>query len=207
MDIKLIFGVLTLHFLALITPGPDFVLAVRNSLQFGRKKGMGTALGFGLGIAVHVSYSIAGIALLLNKFPQIYQVIRYAGAAYLIWLGLSALWGLRLPKKEDNDILLEDRQEQTVQECLRQGFFTNLLNPKATMFILGIFTSLIPPETNLVAMANAGVMMVITTILWFSLVSWLFSTNGIRKGYLRIEKPLNALFAVFFIFVGLGLLL
>lgn len=202
MDIKLIFGVTTLHFLALISPGPDFVLALRNSLQFGRRMGMATALGFGLGIAIHVSYSIAGIAVLLKEFPGVYHLIRYAGALYLIWLGISALWyTIRFPKKEDT-LTFELRETQGFRKCFTQGFLTNLLNPKATLFILGIYTSMIPAETSLPTLVMAGFNMVILTILWFSLVSWLFSSKNIRLLYSKLENVLNLIFAFFFILIG-----
>ncbi len=202
MDIKLIFGVTTLHFLALISPGPDFVLALRNSLQFGRQMGMATALGFGLGIAIHVSYSIAGIALLLKEFPGVYNLIRYAGALYLIWLGISALWNtIRFPKKKDT-LTFELRATQGFAKCFTQGFLTNLLNPKATLFILGIFTSIIPSETSLTTLLGAGINMVVLTILWFCLVSWLFSSKNIRLLYSKLENVLNLIFAFFFITIG-----
>lgn len=205
MDIKLIFGVTTLHFLALISPGPDFVLALRNSLQFGRKMGLATALGFGLGIAIHVGYSIAGIAVLLKEFPRVYNFVRYAGAIYLIWLGISALvTTLRSPKKEDA-LTFEIRASQGFFKCFTQGFLTNLLNPKATLFILGIYTSIIPAETSLLTLSMAGLNMVGLTVLWFSVVSWLFSSPKIRMIYFRLENVLNFIFALFFILIGMWL--
>lgn len=204
MDIKLIFGITTLHFLALISPGPDFVLALRNSLQFGRKMGLATALGFGLGIAIHVGYSVAGIALLLKEFPRVYHMVRYAGALYLIWLGLSSLWEARKAKKSQS-FEIKERPKQGFLQCLRQGFLTNVLNPKATLFILGIYTSVIPADASILTLAVAGINMVLLTILWFSLVSWLFSSSRVRNGYTRIERGLNLLFSVFFILVGVTL--
>jgi RhtB (resistance to homoserine/threonine) family protein len=206
MDIKLIFGITTLHFLALISPGPDFVLALRNSLQFGRKMGLATALGFGLGIAIHVGYSVAGIAILLKEFPRVYHFIRYAGALYLIWLGLSSLWEARKAQQRQG-LEIKARPKQGFWQCLRQGFLTNILNPKATLFILGIYTSLIPADASLLTLVVAGINMVALTIIWFSLVSWLFSSMRIRDGYSKIERGLNLLFSVFFILVGVTLFL
>lgn len=204
MDIKLIFGITTLHFLALISPGPDFVLALRNSLQFGRKMGLATALGFGLGIAIHVGYSVAGIAILLKEFPRVYHFIRYAGALYLIWLGLSSLWEARKAQQRQG-LEIQARPKQGFLQCLRQGFLTNILNPKATLFILGIYTSLIPADASLLTLVVAGINMVALTIIWFSLVSWLFSSTSMRDGYSKIERGLNLLFSVFFILVGVTL--
>jgi RhtB (resistance to homoserine/threonine) family protein len=205
MDIKLIFGVISLHFLALVTPGPDFVLAVRNSLQFGRKMGLMTALGFGLGMGLHVSYSIAGLALLLKEFPTAYHLVRYAGASYLIWIGVSVFWSLRKGPTAVAVLELNLEEKKTARECFSQGFLTNILNPKATLFILGIYTSVIPPETPLLTLVVAGILMVIMTILWFTIVAWFFGLDKVRSGYHKLEKVLNVVFATFFIIVGLTL--
>lgn len=204
MDIKLIFTILTLHFFALISPGPDFVLAVRNSLQFGRMRGFATALGFGLGIALHLSYCIAGIAFILNDYPNIYNAIRHAGASYLIWIGSSVAWKTFKDKKT-NKISLEKRTEQNFSQCLRQGFITNVLNPKVTLFILGIYTTIIPLNTSLSVLIFAGALMVNSTVIWFSAVSWLFSMTIIQNGYFKMEKVLNFIFSAFFIFIGIKL--
>lgn len=204
MDMKLIFTVATLHSLALITPGPDFILAIRNTLQFGRYKGFATALGFGLGIAVHVTYSLLGMALLLKKFPDVYHYIRYAGASYLIYLGITALWGT-FKKTHQNELVIEPQGDQGLGTSFQQGLLTNILNPKATLFILGIYTSAIPPGTSQTTLIAAGLMMVCLTVVWFSVVAFLFSSKTVRGIYLRLEGFLNGLFAIFFMLAGIGL--
>lgn len=207
MDVKLIFALASLHFLALISPGPDLVLTLRNSLYLGRKMGLMTALGFGLGIAVHISYSLAGLAVLLKEFPAIYALIRYAGASYLIWLGLSALWALRQANGPQDIQAGPSVHSASARQCLTQGFLTNILNPKAGLFILGLFSTMVPPQTPPSTLVVSGGIMVLMTILWFSIVSWLFSTQKIRMMYLKAEGILNAVFALFFIGVGVALIL
>lgn len=207
MNINLILTVTALHFLALITPGPDFVLTIRNALQFGRAMGFATAIGFGLGIALHVTYSIAGVAILIKEFPEAFQVVKILGALYIIWLGISTLWGLRI-KKETHDVTgNKSASPQPLLKGLRQGFLTNILNPKATLFILGLFTSVIPVETELLTLLVSGLIMTTTTVLWFSLVSTLFGSQKVRLLYLKAERGLNFIFAIFFLMAGSFLLL
>ncbi|WPU66178.1 LysE family translocator [Peredibacter starrii] len=207
MDLKLLLAVSSLHFLALVSPGPDFVLTVRNALQFGRNMGFATAVGFGMGIALHVSYAVGGVAILIHKFPQIFEFVKILGALYLIWLGLSTLWAIRNPKAVHEVVAEKKVQEQTLMTGLRQGFLTNILNPKATLFTLGLFTSIIPPETNLPTLIACGVNMSVLTVLWFMVVSVLFSTKNVRMGYLTAERGINFVFAMFFLFAGTMIIL
>ncbi|MCC5023543.1 MAG: LysE family translocator [Candidatus Synoicihabitans palmerolidicus] len=79
------------HGLAVVSPGPDFALVLRQSLQHGRRVTVITALGIGCGILVHVSYVLLGITVVFREWPMLFAVVRYVGAGYLGWLGWQAL--------------------------------------------------------------------------------------------------------------------
>ncbi len=79
------------HLLAVISPGPDFVMALKNSLTYSRKTGIYTALGFGIGIGVHIVYSFAGLAVIISQSEVVFLIIKYLGAAYLFYIGIRAL--------------------------------------------------------------------------------------------------------------------
>ena len=79
-------GIVLIHFLAVISPGPDFAVAIRQSVRHGRRVGIWTALGIGAGISVHVLYTLVGISALLRTTPWAMSAARWAGAAYLLWL-------------------------------------------------------------------------------------------------------------------------
>lgn len=208
MDIKLIFTVLTLHFLALIMPGPDFFLTMRNTLQFGRKMGLATAIGFGLGIAVHVSYCLVGVNLLLNNYPYAFQVVKILGGIYLCYLGASTMWGVfNSPSPVGVAISSSAPSRQSFTVSLQQGLLTNLLNPKATLFILGLFTSIIPSSASFISITLTGLGMVLMTIAWFALVAFFFGSLLVRQYYLGLQTALNVIFGFFFLLAGLLLLL
>ena len=80
-----------IHLLALISPGPDFIMACRNSLIYSRKIGIYTAIGFGLGIAVHIFYSLAGLALIISSSIFIFNTIKFLGAGYLVYIGIKSI--------------------------------------------------------------------------------------------------------------------
>lgn len=208
MNSKLLLTVGTLHFIALISPGPDFVLILRNTLKHGRLLGFFTGMGFATGIAVHSAYCIGGIALLLVKQPQVFQLIKLLGAGYIIFLGLqSLLAGLRShpDKCAPKETKLEEPSSGA--RAFLQGFLTNLLNPKATLAILGLYTAVIPANTDKMNLLAAAAIMVGLTLVWFSCVALFFGISHIRMQYLKLEKTLNIVFATLFIVAGISIIL
>jgi len=81
-------GIVLIHFLAVISPGPDFAVVIRQSVRHGLRVGIWTALGIGAGISIHVLYTLVGISALLRATPWAMTAARWAGAAYLLWLGI-----------------------------------------------------------------------------------------------------------------------
>ena len=84
-------AVITITLLAIISPGPDFAMVTRNSLLQSRRAGVFTALGIGLGVLVHVAYTLVGVGLLIEQSPWLFNTLRLAGACYLIYLGVKML--------------------------------------------------------------------------------------------------------------------
>ena len=84
-------AVITITLLAIISPGPDFAMVTRNCLLQSRRAGVFTALGIGLGVLVHVAYTLVGVGLLIEQSPWLFNTLRLAGACYLIYLGVKML--------------------------------------------------------------------------------------------------------------------
>lgn len=122
------------HFLAVILPGPDFAITVRQSMRYGHVIGCLTALGIGLGISVHVLYTLIGIGLFIQKHEWLMFGFKIAGAAYLCYLGWTLLksQGSAQPAMWEEDIMPKDSISKF--KALSTGFMTNALNPKATCF-------------------------------------------------------------------------
>src|SRR5882762_9545951 len=79
------------HLLAVMSPGPDFAMVLRQSLAHGRRTAVWTSIGIGCAISLHVTYSLLGIGLLLRSSALAFNLLKYAGAIYLVWMGLKAL--------------------------------------------------------------------------------------------------------------------
>ncbi len=174
-----------IHLLAVMSPGPDFALIVRNSLAGSRRAGIWTAAGFALGIGVHVTYSLLGIGLVISQSILLFNAIKLAGAAYLIVIGCKALFA-RKPDGEASEEAVE-RRAIGASAALWSGFLCNALNPKATLFFLALFTQLIDPSTPLMLQALYGFYMSAQTFAWFSLVASVLSLRPIRERFAVIQ--------------------
>ena|SRR5258708_39313724 len=89
--LPIILTVAGVHFLALLSPGPDFILITRNSLLYSRRTGIFSAIGLGLGIIVHITYSLIGIGLIISKSILLFSFMKYLGAGYLFYIGYKSL--------------------------------------------------------------------------------------------------------------------
>ena len=199
-DITLIASVALIHLLAVISPGPDFFMALKNSLSYSRRTGIYTAIGFGLGIGVHVFYSLAGLALIISKSIIIFNIIKYLGVAYLIFIGLKSFLSKTKDIKVEDEAHLEDI---SAIKAIGMGFLTNVLNPKASLFFLSLFTLVIKPDTASGTLLIISALLIINTMLWFSLVAIFFTQKRIRIIYNRYQAWFNKLFGGFLIAIGL----
>ena len=204
LDFGLIAAVGLIHLVALVSPGPDFVVACRNSLLYSRTIGIYTAVGFGLGICVHISYAVFGLSWLIANNELIFTVIQYLGAFYLMLIGIQSL------RSFQSQIGLETTTASSRISPLRAvriGFITNVLNPKATLFFLSLFSTMLNPTVSELTLVVIAVLLVVTTILWFSLVALLISHPRFTNVLKRHEKTAHQLFGVLLIGIGVIILI
>lgn len=158
---------LVTQFVAMMSPGPDMFLILKNSLgQSDQKAAVATILGIALGLSVHITVSTAGLAVLLVQSEQLYQILRYAGAAYLAYLGLKSLFN-QFSEEFDSETRSSDK---SWRKAFVEGLVTNLLNPKVTLYILSLFTQLIDPALPLWQKVILGTVLVAQAVF----VWWLF---------------------------------
>jgi RhtB (resistance to homoserine/threonine) family protein len=193
-------------FAAVISPGPDFVMAVRNSLLHGRRAGLFTALGFGFGAAVHASYASAGLGAMMAHAAWLFVVIKYIGAGYLIYLGIQALRSQGASVTSVESAMSEQEAKSKGDlAALRDGFITNLFNPKAVMFFIALFTQIIDPATPAVVMAGYIATCMLIIVGWFSVVAYLMTLAQVRARYLAYSRAIDRVLGVFLIGFGFKL--
>ncbi len=186
--LALIGTVTVIHLLAVVSPGPDFIVAVRSSLMYSRKTGIWTAVGFGLGIMVHIFYSLAGLALIISKSILVFSTIKFLGAGYLVYIGLKSIFSKATGIKIGEHDKIKDI---STWQAVKVGFLTNVLNPKATLFFLSLFTLVISPDTPLIIMIIMSAIMVINQIIWFSMVSIFLSQKRLRSAFDKHQNIFN----------------
>lgn len=188
-------------FLGAVSPGPDFVVVTKNTLLGSRAAGIWTALGVGTGILVHVAYSIVGIGLLVSQSPVLFDAVKLAGAAYLAYLG----WQLLRAVPAAGAAECGAPGTVPLAAAFRNGFFTNALNPKATLFFLCVFTQVTAPTTPLWIRIAYGLEIAVIVGLWFVAVAWVLSIPGIHDRFARIQNGTAKVMGVVLIAFGLRL--
>ena len=187
------------------SPGPDFVVTIRNSIQFQRRAGIMTAIGIAAGIVIHVAYCIMGIATLISQSIILFNIFKYVGAAYLIYIGFIALKSKGITDSTGN----VEPMEKTMSDWLafRNGFITNLFNPKATMFFLALFTQILSPNLSLATSLVYGTTCVVITAIWFSGVAMVLTIPAIRSRFFGYSKWVDRICGGVLIALGLRLAL
>ena len=203
LDFGLITAIGLIHLVALVSPGPDFVVACRNSLLYSRTIGIYTAVGFGLGICVHISYAVFGLSWLIANNELIFTVIQYLGAFYLMLIGIQSL---RSFQSQIGQETATASSRISPFQAVRIGFITNVLNPKATLFFLSLFSTMLNPTVGELTLVVIAVLLVVTTILWFSLVALLISHPRFTTTLKRYEKTVHRFFGVLLIGIGVIIL-
>lgn len=177
------------HLLAVASPGPDFAIMLRQALCQSRRNALLTAIGIGLAILVHVTYSLLGIGLLIQQSMALFTVLKIIGALYLTWIAIQCL----KPKAGVTHVETRSARAQSGIAAFRLGFLTNTLNPKATLFFVSLFSVVISPGTPVAIQAGYGIYMALATGLWFSGVALFFTLPRVRRGFDRFGHWLDRL--------------
>ncbi|WP_111498123.1 LysE family transporter [Marinobacter bohaiensis] len=176
-----------IHLLAVASPGPDFAVVLRQALSQSRRNALLTAVGVGLGILVHVTYSLLGIGLLIQQSIFLFNILKVVGALYLTWIALQCLRS----KPGSIQVGNGSASRQSGAKAFRLGFLTNALNPKATLFFVSVFSLMISPDTPTGVQVFYGVYMALATGLWFSIVALFFTLPRVRRAFGRFGHWLD----------------
>ena len=173
-----------IHLFAVMSPGPDFALIIRQSLNYGRKISIITSIGIGTGILFHILYCVIGLGMIISKYLYVFNLIKISGALYLIYIGYKSISSKSSLKTEEN-ILNSDTSNV---DSFFTGLITNILNPKATLFFLSLYTFIINEQPSIYIQTFYGLWMSIITALWFCFLSIILTSNTIAK---RVNKFTN----------------
>ncbi|WP_135074819.1 LysE family transporter [Terasakiella sp. SH-1] len=203
MDAQVI-SILAITCLAVISPGPDFAMTLRNSIRYGRTSGLLTALGIACGISVHVTYTVFGLAYILLENSWLLETMKVMGACYLAWIGISSF----LPNKQEEKSAAEVGQSEYFSKmaAFRNGFLSNALNPKTALFFIALFTQVVSPTTTLSYQLFLGLFIALVHLMWFAVVALLLTHNRLETVILKSKRVIEKVTGACLLGLGLKLL-
>lgn len=197
-------GVFTL---AIVSPGPNFVLVVNRSLAGGRADGVWSAFGVALGSGLYGTCGLLGWIVLLDSLPHFSGLVRLFGGGYLVFLG--AQMALNLLRRRGPETLpaeaLRVLSGRPVSLVL-SGLATNLSNPKAWAFYLSLFTVVLAPDLPVWAKVVLNLAMFWISFGWYALVATLLTRRRIQPGFRGLQRAVQGLLGGVLIYLGLALL-
>lgn len=188
--------------LGIISPGPGFAVAFRNSVSYGRNVGLGTAFGIASGDFIHVLINLLGIAELLIYYPKVSILLQVCGGMYLLYLGIKGLCSKGLTISADITKATRSRISG-----FWEGLLITVLNPKALLFWLGVFSVIIPPTTSLTLRLSIGAWIALLSSSWFILVALCVTQKTFNLFFTKHMQRFERIISIVLILVALKVLL
>ncbi|MCE2029389.1 LysE family translocator [Sessilibacter corallicola] len=203
MDIDNILAFIAVATLLVISPGPNGLLITKTVPILGRKAGFANIAGFVAAFYVHGTLSIFGISLLLVQSAQAFFIFKLVGAAYLIWVGVKTLINNFKSEPVNQPCTVHDRKKTvSIYGAFIEGFLTNVLNPKVSMFYLAAFPQFISADQSPVSAYLLVASHALVNVVWFSLMIVMLSKVKSISNTARFKKWLNSVTGV--VFIGFG---
>lgn len=197
---EILIAMCAISLLAMISPGPDFLIVIRNSLRYSPRIGRYTTVGIVLGLAVHMTYCILGLGLIISQSIVLFNLIKYLGAAYLICIGIMSFIS------KDEPLHVDTQKEKTMisaAQAIKMGFYVNALNPKATLAFVSLFSAFITPETPLYIPLSFAAFTIISSVVWFSFVASIFTFQKVQSVFSKAKSKVDRTIGILLVSLGL----
>lgn len=186
-----------------LTPGPDVLYIVTNSLRAGARAGIVAGLGITAGCFVHIFAAAVGVSVLLATSATAFTVLKWMGAAYLLWIGIKILFSRRPQATTDLRAVATSEPQRPLKAIFIGGFWTNVLNPKVAIFFLAFVPQFITPDAASPALAFAmlGVLFNLNAIPvnvgWALLAAWMAKRDAVQRGMHWLDRAAGVMFIGF----------
>jgi threonine/homoserine/homoserine lactone efflux protein len=192
-------------FLFIISPGIDTIFVLNKAIAQGKKSGIYSTLGITTGVLVHTTLAAFGLSLILSQSAMAFSFVKYAGAAYLVCLGIGKLFSKGEVVQQATPALPEP-----VRKTYLSAVLTNALNPKVAIFFLAFFPQFIQPAYihNALPFVLLGVTYALMSLIWFMILTFFAGSLSIRLK----QRPLfgvwlNKFSAIVFVMMGVKIAL
>lgn len=201
MDIVIVLSFLGAAVLLTLMPGPDILFVIAQSLSQNAKAGISTALGLCTGLLVHITAAVVGISAIVYSSATIFTIVKFAGAAYLLYLAFGAF------RAGAGSIQLGDKAIVSYRKLYKKGIIMNVLNPKVSIFFLALLPQFVQGTENVPSqMLVLGFLFLIQAFIIFATVSLLASRIGqvlARSSF--ISKHLNKIEGSLYTVIGVSI--
>jgi threonine/homoserine/homoserine lactone efflux protein len=191
------------HFLAAASPGPNLIIVSSQASGISRKAGLLAGLGVVLGTLTWASITALGLGAVLVKFPTLYAAVQYAGAAYLVWLGLRMIFdGIR---NRYRGIEAAVPRARSARSIVLAGYLVNMTNPKTIVYWTSLFAVIVPPDSPVWLFVAAALTAAAVSASWWALVALVFSTGTVRRRFVQARRYLDLVMGGALVFLGIRL--
>ncbi|MBC3185077.1 LysE family transporter [Corynebacterium sp. zg-331] len=198
-------SLVALNLMGVAAPGPDTLLVMRAATR-SRRHAYATVAGVHVGVLLWMTLTVCGAAAVLGRYPILIGVIQLAGGAYLGWMGARmarAGWRLRGYSAAQ----APGTTTASAWQCARQGFGTNLSNPKIVLFLTAIIAPVMPAETSWGAAAVIVACLWLSSAAYFLLIATVLSTAAVQRRALRASPAIDVVAGAVFVLFGVALVL
>lgn len=197
----LVLSVWAVDFVALVSPGPNFLMVTQTAMRRSRHYALMVALGIASGSAVWGTAVAVGLSAMFGVVPWLHTALKIGGAAYLMYLG-TRLW-----RNDQVQHEVDLSPERSLLGAYSRGLLTNILNPKSAAYYGSVFALFFPPGTPAWVLAASIALISLTSVLWHTVVAVLFSTDRVRRAYGGLRGVINRVAGVVMTGFGVRLLL
>ena len=191
--------VVLLHLFAVMSPGPDYVLVTRQSIRYGRRVALWSSGGIGFGILFHSLLAVTGILFFIASNDFYLFFLKLICSAYLLYLGITSI----INTSNFNQNIVKDDKWSNANGFVA-GLLTNITNVKALLFFITLFGVVLDSQSqgNLILY---GIYMAFATFVWFSLVSYIFTSDIFKSQFLKFFNFFEKFLGVVLVIIALQL--
>ena len=196
MEIKLLIGMSFVCAMGAISPGPSLAVVLRNTISGGRTQGVMTGIGHGIGLGIYAFIAVMGLSSLLLANKQVFNLIQWAGAMFLIWLAFNMIYR---PSGISND------NKGNWRRGFLEGFMIAFLNPKILVFMAAVFSQFINPDISSAGRFIMAIMAGVIDTIWYVLVATVLAgtpiINKLRANTGLVDRSIGIVMLILALFL------
>lgn len=198
-DLLLLASIGAIQLLAVISPGPSFLITARTAVAQSRNEGFKVALGLGAGTVIWSSAALLGLNAVFHAVPLLFIAMKVAGALFLVWIAYQIFAHAAVPLQLQNET-------DTRGNSFLKGFMTQIANPKVAVFFGSIFLAMLPAQVPLWMILSLIFIVSFNEVWWYTVVALFFGSGPVRTFYLRAKVWIDRVTGLFLGGLGLRLL-